>query len=357
MSNDYNELNNAGWTACSIMNSLRNEAHQLAGSGATVGFPEVSKAASSLDALLMSILERGNGVSKEEESQISVLFEHLERQCFSINPYDSEILNEDFLENSEITTDMSDKKTIFLKTGDMNIERLIKSSFKYNFEIKKYSSIDEIKAAVSSGISGIALIDIDLYSKEMSGFSELAEKIKVIAISDRDDFDIRVSACRAGASEYLLKPVNEHVFKNILKSFLDNKKTEPMRVLIIDDDPILSDLYSFILVQAGALVKKVTKPELILEYMKDYKPDLVLMDIYMPEYSGFELVSVIRQHQQYSHIPVVFLSCEIRLSRQMKALSLGGDDFIMKPIRPDYLVASVFSRIKRNRMLQILANN
>ena len=102
MSNDYNELNNAGWTACSIMNSLRNEAHQLAGSGATVGFPEVSKAASSLDALLMSILERGNGVSKEEESQISVLFEHLERQCFSINPYDSEILNEDFTINFRV---------------------------------------------------------------------------------------------------------------------------------------------------------------------------------------------------------------------------------------------------------------
>jgi len=76
------------------------------------------------------------------------------------------------------------------------------------------------------------------------------------------------------------------------------------------------------------------------------------MDIYMPGCTGTELAAVIRQQEKFVGIPVVFLSVETDVGRQLAALRQGGDDFLTKPIAAGHLISSVATRAQRARILR-----
>ena len=81
---------------------------------------------------------------------------------------------------------------------------------------------------------------------------------------------------------------------------------------------------------------------------------MILLDMYMPDYSGMELAQIIRQMEQFLSIPIVFLSAETDKDKQLEALGIGGDDFLTKPIQPAHLVSSVTTRIERYRKMRTL---
>jgi diguanylate cyclase (GGDEF)-like protein len=121
---------------------------------------------------------------------------------------------------------------------------------------------------------------------------------------------------------------------------------------VVDDEPALGRLFSLILKQAGMVTEVVTQPLKVMEAVVDFAPDLILMDVYMPQCSGVELAMVIRQQEAYVGIPIVFLSIESDVAKQLDAMRRGGDDFLMKPVQPAQLVAAVTHRAIRARVLQ-----
>jgi diguanylate cyclase (GGDEF)-like protein len=130
--------------------------------------------------------------------------------------------------------------------------------------------------------------------------------------------------------------------------------SEPYHILIVEDDPVLADYYQIILRDAGMQTRIVTNPSEIMEPLIESKPDLILMDVYMPDFSGLELAVVIRQQDTFVSIPITYLSRETNIDKQMLAMSMGGDDFLTKPIQPEHLVAAVTSRVQRSKALRSL---
>jgi diguanylate cyclase (GGDEF)-like protein len=129
---------------------------------------------------------------------------------------------------------------------------------------------------------------------------------------------------------------------------------EPYHVLIVDDDPEQVAFHAHILQQVGMITSVVTDPRNVIKVLVESKPEIILMDMYMPGCSGAELASVIRQQPAFVSIPIVFLSVEDNLDKQMEALGLGADDFLQKPIKPDHLVASLTNRVERTRGMRYL---
>ena len=78
------------------------------------------------------------------------------------------------------------------------------------------------------------------------------------------------------------------------------------------------------------------------------------MDLYMPQCRGKDLAGVIRQEPAYDSVPIVFLSAEDDLIKQLDVMTIGGDDFLTKPIRPEHLVLAVYTRARRFRSLRSL---
>ena len=94
------------------------------------------------------------------------------------------------------------------------------------------------------------------------------------------------------------------------------------------DDPAQADFAASILRKAGMEVRIVTEPLKVIEELEAFVPDLILMDIYMPDVNGIELTTIIRDHPEFVTVPIVFLSGEQNADKQLDALSVGGDDFV-----------------------------
>ena len=129
----------------------------------------------------------------------------------------------------------------------------------------------------------------------------------------------------------------------------DTTTHDPFRILIVEDDRSQALFAEAILRGAGMLAEVVQVPELMLDAMERFNPDLVLMDLHMPGTSGTVLTVRIREHPQFAHTPVVFLTGDQDPERQMEVLEHGADDFIVKPVRPRHLIAAVQSRVRRAR--------
>lgn len=174
----------------------------------------------------------------------------------------------------------------------------------------------------------------------------------IVFFSHCTDMATRLQAVRAGGVAYFTHPIEIAEVIDKLDALTAQEIPEPYRVLIVDDEPELREFFSFALREAGLSTRAVENPLNIISELNDFRPDLILMDVYMPSCSGPELAAAICQQEDYVGIPIVFLSAETDVEKQMVAIGTGGDDFLTKPIRPDFLVASVRARAHRSRTVR-----
>jgi diguanylate cyclase (GGDEF)-like protein len=176
--------------------------------------------------------------------------------------------------------------------------------------------------------------------------------IPLLFISDSSALQLRVDALRAGGDGFFISPFDAEAIATQIRELVLPDGRMPYRVLIVEDDPTQAEFAASILRKAGMEVLPVTEPTQVVHHLREFRPDLILMDIYMPEVDGIELTKVIREYPEFIALPIVFLSGEQNTDKQLDALSVGGDDFVAKPIRPKHLQAVVEARIRRARQLQ-----
>jgi DNA-binding response OmpR family regulator len=118
------------------------------------------------------------------------------------------------------------------------------------------------------------------------------------------------------------------------------------KILIIDDDQKLNRLLIDYLSRFGFAVKAYTLPQKGLRALKQEKPDLIILDIMLPEMDGFEVCKKIRQ--EYS-VPIIMLTARGEVTDRIVGLELGADDYLPKPFEPRELVARIQSILRRSR--------
>lgn len=118
-----------------------------------------------------------------------------------------------------------------------------------------------------------------------------------------------------------------------------------MKILIVDDDPRLRDLVRLALDRAGFLVITAADGQSALIHVVREVPDLVVLDIGLPEVDGLEVCRRIRQR---SDVPVLFLTARDDEIDRILGLELGADDYVTKPFSPRELVARVRAILKRS---------
>jgi diguanylate cyclase (GGDEF)-like protein len=123
---------------------------------------------------------------------------------------------------------------------------------------------------------------------------------------------------------------------------------------VVDDDSAINDFVTRVLQESGMTAQALREPLRVIDTINEFRPDLILVDLHMPQCTGQELAKVIRQQPDYVGIPIVFLSAETDLTTQLGALSLGGDDFLTKPMLPQHLIQAVSARVRRSRELRSL---
>ncbi|OAN53952.1 response regulator [Paramagnetospirillum marisnigri] len=231
----------------------------------------------------------------------------------------------------------------------------------FGYAVVNFSSPDALRSAVMSNPPDAVIMDIMFPGGGHTGTEaitslrrEMPKPPPVIFVSARRDFDARLRAVVAGGHAYFPKPIRAIELVETLDNITSRREPEPFRILVVDDEPEVAEYHSLILEEAGMTTSLLHEPSGILEALAEFRPDLVLMDMYMPQCTGRDLSRLIRQIPDFISLPIVFLSSETNKVTQVSAMRVGAEAFLTKPIQPEDLISAVAIRAERMRTLRSL---
>ncbi|WP_313087277.1 diguanylate cyclase [Pseudomonas sp.] len=245
---------------------------------------------------------------------------------------------------------------VYLLERDLAVgEQMRQTLGTFGYDVLLFPELGLLQAAVEGQLPD-ALI-VSQHDGELDAVSNLQQRLEsplpLFVIAHRGDFDSQLAAVRAGAKGFFVRPLDITQLENTLESVLNLQLSEPYRVLIVDDDEDLAARYSLVLRNSQMLVQTLSDPRQLFEVMRSFDPEMVLLDMNMPDFTGIELAQMIRLNDEWLRVPIIYLSAETDINRQMAALLKAGDDFITKPISDNALTAAVFSRVQRARALSM----
>lgn len=338
--------------------TLHRMVHSLSGSGKNFGFSILGEVARSLEASLQQYAEAKTALSEAQRVHVQDMLIELHQAA----------LHRDLPEMAGLDEIArggqwhSGSRHVYVVDDDHAMAESLNIQLSYfGYQVSVFNTLPDFRLAMQSNPDVIVLADITFPEDNWGGIRVMKEiqqgrdaPVPVIFVTSHDEFEARLEAVRAGGIQYLSKPVNIGAMIDKLDELTSTLPPSLYRVLIVDDSEHITSYYSAILKQAGMEVEAVNNPFLVMESLIEFVPDLILLDIYMPECSGMEVARVIRQLDALVGIPIVFLSAEGDLDKQLLAMGMGGDDFLTKPVEPQHLVAAVGNRIRRSLVLRSL---
>lgn len=129
---------------------------------------------------------------------------------------------------------------------------------------------------------------------------------------------------------------------------------EKPRILIVDDTPANLLVLNELLQNDYRISVATNGPDALEAAFSEYRPDLILLDVMMPEMDGFEVIKRLKAHPGIRHIPVLFVTARHEIEDEEQGLSLGAADYITKPIKPPVVQARVKAHMKLHMYRQHL---
>jgi len=338
-----------------ILADLHARLHKLAGSGGTFGYPELSRQAHALEVIAEHWL-------KDETTPPPSEWAEWKDGLLALRQTLSSSTTAPLLSRMDLAPvphqPFERQARIVLIEDDPAIAESLHWGLKqFGYEVTCYPNLNLAESAILANPPDVLVVEITLSGQTSPNsveaihalFAQLGHRLPLIFFTAQMDFFVRLMAARAGGDAFLLKPVDAPSLARHIEVLLRERKLAPYRVLIVDDDEELAEHYRLVLMDAGILAETVYQPLAVLEAMRHLRPDLVLMDLYMPEYTGADLARAIRYEEGWQGLPIIYLSAEDNLDRQIVALGSGADDFLCKPISDTRLIATVRTRAARAR--------
>ena len=338
--------------------------HSLIGSAGTFGASRVSIAARNLESPIKLLLNNEIILDNDFIEQIEYLVIQLHDISNKWQPSSIPFVPKKNIVKKE--DDSNWVSNIYLVEDDVKFAKpLIEYLEKSGYSVFYYEDIKEFeKSYIKHERASAILMDMAFENGITAGaetiqyLSEQDDNFPpVIFISVHEDIQARLAAAQAGARRYFVKPIDQPKLIRTLDKLTHRTKFEPYRVLLVDDNKDVLDYYSTNLKEGGMDVLSFTNPIDAYQSIENFKPEIIVLDLYMPECSGFDLAKVIRQDDERASIPIVFLSSELDMATQLAAMDLGGDDFLMKPVDIEYFVQAITVRVKRSRRINKLNMN
>jgi two-component system alkaline phosphatase synthesis response regulator PhoP len=123
------------------------------------------------------------------------------------------------------------------------------------------------------------------------------------------------------------------------------------KILVVDDETYIVELVKFNLEKEGFRVGVAFDGYSAIEMVSQELPDLIILDIMLPNMDGFEVCRVLRQQPAYNRIPIIMLSAKAEELDTVLGLEIGADDYIKKPFSPREMVARVKARLRALKIL------
>lgn len=208
------------------------------------------------------------------------------------------------------------------------------------------------KAEVKALILPAAGLDVwDKLLQLDPSLDQARRRIGLFVVARADDARLRLKAGQAGADGFFVLPGDVDALATEIVEVLKDR-LDPYRALIIDDDVSMTMVVESVLKRSGMDTRVINDPIGAMPALDSFVPDVILLDLHMPGLNGLELLSLFRAHTKTAFTPVVLISGDENQERRFETLTAGGDDYLIKPLRPKHLVAAVTGRAQRSRWLR-----
>lgn len=333
-----------------VLSSLHLKIHSLHGNSATFGYSELSKTAGDIEVIVKSIVENPS-LLPIKENEIADLLSQLGSHILPEEKETHVVMKMNTFESKE--------RIIYLFDDDSSWGNdLIEKMTTFGYEILKFDEVEELINQFKNKPPAVAIININLVNNPLHAFlttnNEKSDaKIPIIFVSTYGEFSLRLKAVRLGGEGYFVKPFSIDDFIDHV-DHLVQLDVEPYHILIVDDENEVAQYYSAILQEANMKTCIINKSKEIDRALHEFNPDLILIDLFMPDCNGLELAAIIRQQSMYESTPIIYLSAEEDKLKQLNAMKLGADGFVTKSTNPEYLIMTIRNRVERYKKIRSL---
>lgn len=345
--------------------------HSIKGTASSFGFTGLADIADAGETLLLALIELPETEPPGNKLlPLGELLSEMKQQLQQLQQHRGDVADDNQhapffeMEQSDSRRAESNRKALIYICDDEpeQVSQLGYQLHCFGYEIEYFLDTHSFHNAVLKRRPDAVIMDVYFPNGSTAGTDELArlsviigEALPSIVLSGYGDFEARLGAVQAGCLAYFTKPAQAlDLAAKLDELLLGERREEQLRILVVDDEPEVAAYHSLILQEAGMSVKQLHDPSGILDVLRQFNPDLVLADMYMPRCTGVELAAIIRQLPEYISLPIVYLSNETNRKKQFSAMQVGVEGFITKPVIPEELVAAVVLRAERMRTLRAL---
>ncbi len=217
--------------------------------------------------------------------------------------------------------------------GRIGVYEIILFDKELKTAVAEQQNISQLTALLNK--KGFHSLQDDALQLVAAGITDLAEVQRVISIDERN-YAVQSSE-NVGYHSSVATP---------------SGKDSDVHILIIEDDPVVRRMVRQTLSkQKDWKIVEAENGKKALEILKKLRPDLIILDIMMPEMDGFEFLEHFRADLSNNAIPVIILSALADEKNQLKGFDLGADDYLIKPVQPDLLLARIERFVRRRKGL------
>ena len=207
--------------------------------------------------------------------------------------------------------------------------------------------------------------DVALVGRSLEGATQALELLRQLGAArppvptlvwtDSDGLMDRVEVARLGGRGFLPRTSPLPQILRAVTDLLDRQRASEPTVLAVDDDPMVLEAVRALLGSQGMRVVALDDPAGFWEAVQQTTPDLVILDVDMPEVDGVELCRVLRNDRRWAQLPVLFLTARTDRATVQRVFAAGADDFVAKPIIGPELVTRITNRLERVQLFRSLA--
>jgi DNA-binding response OmpR family regulator/HPt (histidine-containing phosphotransfer) domain-containing protein len=207
------------------------------------------------------------------------------------------------------------------------------------------------------------LMDLALPDDPQAGLNLLQEltqrypMLPVVIFSIHDGLQERLKAARYNCCAFLSKSMAPAQVLTTVQDIVGRRQLADSRIVAVDDDPMVLAQLQRILPSWGIEVTPIEDPLQVWEVLPQVAPDLLILDVEMPQMTGIELCQILRNDVQWQSLPVLFLSAHRDPATIHQIYGAGADDYIPKPFTEPELVTRLLNRLERSRLLRSLAES
>ena len=350
------------------LSDIKAKSHRIKGSGGSYGYPSITAIAGQIEALSASALAQSPTSTPNEYQELKARIDDLlaevaiQLKALQNDPPRPNTLTTQTieapnqLENAELSLD---NIQILVVDEDRQISNLVERVLTRNRKtlLRICETTVEAEKILNESRPDLVLLSVSLPQTSAYNFAKLirskasTQQIPIIFLSADTELLNIVDSIRAGADDILIKPFDAQSLLDKVNEIIATARPKHLRIAMVDDDPDLHRIVEQAVGPMGFHLYPLENPSDTIQMLSKIMPDLLLLDIDMPDMNGVEVCRAIRTDVRFKALPIIFLSSNSDEETAVRGFRAGADDYITKPFRVNELVARIQSRVQRNDIL------